>query len=139
MQIDFVKPDKDLMKQITAYVKEYVLDDEDMLAEQFIAAIYNNKLVGFVRLRKHADCDELCTLGVVEKYRLQGIGRALVEEVKKICSRELYLVCIIPTFFYKPGFKVITNNIPASMKRKWDRCTNEYVVEEEYCVMQLQK
>ncbi len=138
MQVDFKTPDKDLMKQITACVKEYVLDDEGLLANQFIAAIHNNRLVGFVRLRPHSDCDELCTLGVIEQYRKKGIGKALVEEVKKKSFKVLYLVCIIPTFFDKLGFNVIENNIPASMKRKWSRCTNDYVVEEEYCVMQLQ-
>jgi len=126
------------MKQITAYVKEYVLDDEELLANQFIVAIHNNKLAGFVRLRHHTDGDELCTLGVIEQYRGKGIGKALVEEVKKKSSGALYLVCIIPIFFDKLGFNVIENNIPASMKRKWTRCTNDYVVEEEYCVMQLQ-
>lgn len=138
MQISFAKPGEELMKQITAYVKEYELDDEKLLAEEFVAALHNTELVGFARLRRHKECDELCTLGVVKRYRGKGIGKALVEEIKKNTSVTLYVVCIIPVFFHKLGFTIVNKNIPDSIKRKQERCTEEYVVEEEYCVMQLQ-
>lgn len=139
MELSFVQPNDVLMKQIAAYVEAYVLDDEDLQPQQFVAALAGKTLVGFGRLRKHNDCDELCTLGVIEEHRGKGVGKALVNKIKKLAQQNLYLVCIIPDYFVPLGFSVIHEKIPAAMKRKHQRCTSEYVVEEEYCVMALNK
>lgn len=40
----------------------------------------NDQLLGFVLCRSYLGDAEILTLGVSEKYRQQGIGRALVEE-----------------------------------------------------------
>lgn len=128
-------PDKEFQK-IREYIHEFELDDRDLQQEQFTAAFCNDQLVGFGRLRKHNDCTELCSLGVVTSYRKQGIGKALTAELIKRSSQNLYLVCIIPEFFMPFGFH-IAGEYPSSIQNKINYCTQELVVPEQYVAMTL--
>ena len=122
------------MKFIRFCVKQFVLDDADMHSHQFVVAEIAGAIVGFGRLRKHTDCTELCTLGVVVEYRGKGIGRKLVNRLIEKSRTDLFVVCIIPAFFRKFGFKQI-DNFPVSMFQKHKMCTEKFVVPETYCVM----
>ena len=95
-------------------------------------------MVGFGRLRKHFDCIELCSLGVVTNYRRQGIGKAIVKELIKKSSDSIHLVCIIPDFFTPFGFKIV-EQYPNAIQNKLKYCTQELVVPETYVAMCLQK
>lgn len=128
-----IAAEHDLAK-VSTYVKKYVLDSEDLRAEQFVVAKKDNEVIGFGRLRRHSDALELCTLGVVEQHRRKGVGRAIVNELVKKAGDKLYVVCIIPAFFKKLGFTE-TAEFPSSIARKHHRCTTEYPVPEKYCVM----
>ncbi|MBL7890041.1 MAG: GNAT family N-acetyltransferase [Bacteroidia bacterium] len=127
-------PDEKEFQQICDYIREFELDDRDLMQEQFVAAYRNNELVGFGRLRERGDCTELCSLGVVTPHRRKGIGKALVKELIKRTKGELFLVCIIPDFFAPFGFKK-TSNYPLSIQEKIDYCTAELVVPEKYVAM----
>jgi N-acetylglutamate synthase-like GNAT family acetyltransferase len=124
--------------QIQKYIHQFELDNRNLKQKEFTAAFRGNELVGFGRLRHHADCVELCSLGVVTNYRRKGIGKAIVSDlIQRSCS-EIYLVCIIPNFFAPFGFRIISS-FPSAIQEKLDYCTSELVVPEEYIAMIFQK
>lgn len=128
------RPDEKEFEEVKKYVEEFWLDNNNMLREQFRVLLYNNKLAAFGRLRKNADATELCTLGVVKKYRGRGFGKAMVKALLKEAKSEVYVVCVIPEFFKKTGFKEISS-YPESIKAKVDLCTQYFHVGKEYKVM----
>ena len=138
MEFSLRKPSDKEFQSICDYIKEVELDNRDLKKEQFVLAAEGNQLLGFGRLRKHADCTELCSLGVVMPHRMKGIGKAIVQELLKGSTDAVFLVCIIPDFFTPLGFR-ITEQFPASIKDKITYCTQELVVPETYVAMVFQK
>ena len=124
--------------QIRNYIQQFELDDRNLKQEEFSAAFRENELVGFGRLREHTDCIELCSLGVVNDHRRQGIGKSIVKELIKRSKSSIHLVCIIPDFFTPFGF-LIVKEYPAAIQNKLDYCTHELVVPENYVAMCLTK
>ncbi|MCW3085692.1 MAG: hypothetical protein JWP12_3058 [Bacteroidetes bacterium] len=131
-------PNEKEFQQICGYIREFELDNRNLQQQEFTAAYRDDELVGFGRLRLHADCTELCSLGVVTDHRKQGIGKAIVAELIRRAPAMLYLVCIIPDYFQPFGL-VVVQNYPASIKNKLQYCTQELVVPELYTAMLLQK
>lgn len=119
---------------IVNYIAEFELDNRALKKEQFLIAKKENELLGFGRLRKHSGCDELCSLGTVTPERNKGIAKLIIQNLIDSSTQPLYLVCIIPELFTPFGFKIVTE-YPAEMQDKFDYCTNDLVVEEEYVVM----
>ena len=102
---------------------------------QFVAAKNrNNEVVGFGRIRHHKNCDELCSLGVIENERYKGIGKRLSQQLITSAIHPLYLVCIIPLFFENLGFKIVSE-FPEELREKLNYCTSELAVPEKYVVM----
>jgi N-acetylglutamate synthase-like GNAT family acetyltransferase len=85
---------------------------DDIPPEEFILAIQERKIIGFCRLQTHGDKFELSFLGVEKTFRQQGIGQALVREQLKKAKGCVYLNTIIPEYFEKLGFRIITKAIP---------------------------
>lgn len=123
--------DFELIKQL---IKQFELDDRALESGQFLAAKDGDELLGFGRIRLRKNCSELCSLGVTEPKRLQGIGKQLVKELILKSQQPLYLVCIIPEFFTPFGFKVVSE-YPDDMQEKLDYCSSELMVPETYVVM----
>ncbi len=138
MSLFLKQPNTLEFKQICDYINEFELDNRALQQDEFIGAYRNDELVGFGRIRKHTDCNELCSLGVITNERRKGIGKALVNALIKKESENLYLVCIIPNFFEPLGF-VETSKYPASIQDKIDYCSNELVVPEKYVAMKFKK
>ncbi len=134
MGFSLCKPTDKEFQAICEYIKEFELDNRDLKKEQFILAAEGSQLLGFGRLRKHADCTELCSLGVVMPHRMKGIGKAIVEALVTNNTGAVYLVCIIPDFFSPLGFQV-TEKYPTSVKDKINYCTQELAVPEPYEAM----
>ncbi len=134
MNLSFRKPNDQEFEQIRSHIKEFELDDRNLIPEEFTAAFLNNELVGFGRLRNHADCTELCSLGVVKSYRNKKVGKTIVEELIRISPYRIYIVCIIPQFFISSGFRIIAD-YPLSIKNKLDYCIHDLPVPEEYVVL----
>jgi N-acetylglutamate synthase-like GNAT family acetyltransferase len=134
----FRTPTIEEFQQICAYIREFELDNRELQQEEFTAAFRENVLVGFGRLRKHIDCTELCSLGVVTNFRKQGIGKGIVEALIQRSSKSIHLVCIIPEFFSPFGFNIV-EKYPAAILDKLHYCTQELQVPEAYVAMHLQQ
>ncbi len=134
MKITTRSPDSEEFLQICSFIKEFELDGRELKKEEFIAAFQEGQLCGFGRIREHADCSELCSLGVLEGFRLRGIGRAIVKELILKASAQLYLVCIIPEFFIPFGFQQV-ETVPVSIKDKTEFCQQHLQVPEAYVAM----
>ena len=121
---------------ITKLISEFYLDDNDLKSAQFLIAKDKGKVVGFGRLRQYPSCSELCSLGVVEDLRLKGIGSAVSRALIKKSTFPLYTVTIIPEFFSRFGFKIVTD-FPTEIGVKHSYCTNALTVPETYVVMEF--
>ncbi|MBI3520731.1 MAG: GNAT family N-acetyltransferase [Bacteroidetes bacterium] len=119
---------------IKEFIRQFELDNRALLSHQFLVAKENNEVLGFGRIREHEDCSELCSLGVTEPKRLQGIGKQLVKALILKAQQPLYLVCIIPDFFIPFGFTVVSH-YPNALEEKVQYCTSELIVPEKYVVM----
>lgn len=119
---------------IKKLIAAFCLDDNDLRAEQFLVAKFEEKIVGFGRLRQYPACTELCSLGVIEDLRLKGIGRQLTLALSKKATLPLYLVAIIPDFFTKLGFTE-TTDFPPEIGVKLKYCIESLSVPETYVVM----
>ena len=136
MEILISIPNEKEMALIRHYTTIFVLDAGDLQKQQFLIAKHKDKFIGFGRLRDHKECIELCTLGVMPAYRNKGVGKKIATELMKKSDAKIYVVCIIPKFFEKLGFKTVIN-YPDSILRKHHMCTTKFMVNEPYCVMQL--
>jgi len=125
-------------EKIKAYISLFELDNRNLDYHQFLVYKKGNQLLGFGRIRSYKDCDELCSLGVIEAERNKGIGKQLVKALIQKATSTLFLVCIIPHYFEPLNFK-ITNQYPNEILEKLNYCTNSLVVEEDYVVMKWSK
>jgi len=78
----------------------------------------DGRTVGLVALKGHADCLELCALGVDPAYRGRGIAKALIEALLVEAPGDVYLATIIPEFFEGCGFHIIKTGVPATFPAK---------------------
>ncbi len=131
-QIDSCSPE--LFEAVKKHIRELELDDRQMIQEQFLIATVNNRLAGFGRVREFNGFSEMCSLGVLPGQRLQGLGITLVQHLIKKATQPIYMVCIIPSFFERLGFR-ICDHYPEEMQQKLDYCTNSLAVPEPYVVM----
>jgi len=112
------------LKCIEDAIKEMQLDDTLIDYHQFIVAELNGEFAGFGRIKEYNDAKELCSLGVLPKYRGKGISRLLIKELKtKAVIKPLHVVTIIPALFKKFGFEEIIK-YPTSLLPKINYCTN---------------
>jgi N-acetylglutamate synthase-like GNAT family acetyltransferase len=138
MEFTLQQPTPGQFSAICQYIQAFELDNRNLQKEEFIVALYQDEILGFGRLRKHVDCVELCSLGVVTPHRMKGIGKGLVKALVESTAAPIYLVCIIPEFFSPFGFQQI-NTFPDAIKNKMNYCTQELVVSETYVTMQLMR
>lgn len=132
------EPSAQQFNEITRLIRQFELDDRDLLSTQFLAAVSEETLLGFGRIREYGACSELCSLGVVEPQRHKGIGSLLVQKLIQNTQQPLYLVCIIPGFFEPLGF-MITTEYPPELGQKLAYCREALNVPEEYVVMKYEQ
>lgn len=116
------------------FIEQFELDNRSLSKEQFLKITRQDHLIGFGRIREHAGCSELCSLGIIEPERNKGAGTQLTIELIKKATQPLYLVCIIPGFFERLGFSVC-ENYPAAIAEKLNYCRTSLPVNEIYVAM----
>lgn len=121
-------------EHIERYIKRFELDNRSLMPEQFLTIHKNNELIGFGRIREHAGCSELCSLGIIEPERNKGAGTVLTKQLMLKAIQPLYLVCIIPSFFEPLGFEVCTE-YPDAIADKLKYCNEQLPVSEQYVAM----
>lgn len=110
--------------EIVRYATLLELDASPTSADSYTVAKINSQIAGFVREKKHADCTELSTLGVIPQHQNKSIGQILVKDfLQKTTANTIYVVTVIPDYFKKFGF-TSTCNYPSSLKEKEDNCKN---------------
>ncbi|MBM3284614.1 MAG: GNAT family N-acetyltransferase [Candidatus Aminicenantes bacterium] len=115
------KAGKTDLSQIVTLAAQYNLDYEGMEADDFWVAEEGDKIVGICGLRRHPDCQELCSLGVEEASQKKGLGRELVHTLLQETGSDICLATVIPEFFQKLGFERAAA-VPPSMIKKADWC-----------------
>ena len=102
------------------------LDMDQVHAQQFYLATLNDEILGLGRVLEHDGCAELCSLGVVESHRRQGIGSKLVNALAtKTPTKPLYVVTEIPDYFLRLGFAP-SEVYPIEIADKLQRCIDLY-------------
>lgn len=122
---------------IRRLITAFELDDRALHAAEFLAAVSDDQLMGFGRIRSYGSCSELCSLGVIEPKRHRGIGRTLVQALVAKAPQPLYLVCIIPGFFEPFGFHIV-RSYPPELADKLAYCQEALSVPEPYVVMKYE-
>lgn len=120
-------------------VRKLNLDDAGMTPEQFMVCMSGDMVRGIGRIQQHAECLELCSLGVDEPFRGQGIGRSLVVALLHGLHDTVYVVTDIPAYFAKLGFLPSAAVMP-SLEDKRRRCIeqlacNEPLIMERHCAI----
>lgn len=112
---------EDELFQINQYLIEFHLDNENIDVNNTFVAEVNGELAGFGRIKKYKNCFELCSLGVLEKFIMLGIGKKLVMFLIEIFpDNEVWITTKIPEYFKNLGF-VNTQHPP---KEVIDKCNN---------------
>jgi len=112
------KPD---FPQVLELAQSYGLDYCRMEADDFWVAEENGRIMGICGLKKHPDCQELCSLGVEANDRGRGLASRLVRALLRNIQGQIYLASIIPEFFERFGFEK-TDRFPSSMVKKSEWC-----------------
>ena len=107
-------------KRIRELIALFELDGAGFEIQQFIIAEKNGEIKGIGRVREHVDCSKACTLGILHEERKKGLALALMKDMIQKAQRKdsLYLVCIIPEFFYPLGFEIVNEPWPEKIKEK---------------------
>ena len=92
------------LPDIIEILEELNLDMEDLDEDDWMVAVVKDEIVGVGRLRFYDDACELSSVGVLEDFRQQGIGKAIIQALVSDASN-VYTVTEIPAFFALSGFK----------------------------------
>jgi len=93
------------------------LDYPGLELDRLWVAEESGVIAGFVALKKHTDCLELCGLGVDPGSRGKGLGKSLVETLMADVAGDVHLATVIPKFFEACGFEK-SPDIPATFPEK---------------------
>ncbi len=119
---------------VKKYIIEFQLDNRNLNFQLFTLVKYFEKIIGFARIVNHSSCTEICTLGVDEAYRNQGIAKFLIHHICKTITNPIYVVTIEPHIFRSSHFKIVTD-MPHDLIAKLNYCTNELPVPQQYVAM----
>lgn len=98
------RPNTQEFEQAITLAKQLVLDVSEATPRQFWIVKEQEQVVGCVRAINRGPLVELATLGVLPTSEKKGIGATLVHHMQQHHS-SLHLVCVIPEYFEKLGFK----------------------------------
>jgi len=111
------KPTNEEFEQVKVAASRMKLDTTNMDMVQFDCAFSECGLAGFVRINTTSSLNELATLGIIKKFRNQGVGSLLINNLKSRYSK-IHLVSVIPGFFKGYGFQKV-KAIPKELVKKY--------------------
>ena len=123
---------------IERLAKNFDLDREDATWKQFVVAKNDNDVIGLGRLRTYPECTEIATVGVIPDERNKGVGSAIVKELVRMAPSEIFVTCVIPSFFQKLGFETV-KHYPPVLQKKVDFCKLYDFSDEQVFVMKIRK
>jgi N-acetylglutamate synthase-like GNAT family acetyltransferase len=108
--------------KIRDLIQRVGINPMDLNWKHFIVAETRDGLfIGCAQLKPHKDQSlELASIAVEERFRGQGVARALIEHQLAQSPRPLYLMCrpALGSFYEQFGFKVIgPEGMPAYFRR----------------------
>jgi N-acetylglutamate synthase-like GNAT family acetyltransferase len=115
------------------------LDYPEMERDTLWIAEEDGRVAGLVALKTHADCLELCGLGVDPAFRGRGLARTLVEALMAEAPGEVHLATIISEFFERCGFHIIRKGIPPTFPARRRTAWCEGCPRERCAVMRRSK
>lgn len=128
------QPDDAEYEVVKKYIHRFWLDSSDMRKEQFKILLLGRVFVAFARLKKYSGSAELCSLGVVERFRGKRLGITLINGLLAQVKGDVFLVTVEPRYFKKAGFQ-LTRKYPLMMRKKRERCRTHFPVGKIYRVM----
>lgn len=105
------------LPRIVDLARSLGLDYPGMENDDLWVAEDEGRVIGLVGLKTHADCLELCALGVEPTRRRGGVAKALVEALMAEAPGPVHLATVIPGFFEACGFER-TRYVPRSFIEK---------------------
>jgi N-acetylglutamate synthase-like GNAT family acetyltransferase len=99
------KTDYDAIKKL---LRELDLFYAALMMEGFWVAEKEGKIIGAAQLQDHGDFFFLGSLGVLAKERKKGVAATLLEKALGKADKDIYLYTIIPDFFRKFKFKIVS-------------------------------
>jgi N-acetylglutamate synthase-like GNAT family acetyltransferase len=132
-------------EQVIKGIEIMQLDNRELKMNDFLIALVESSiLAGFGRIRKYTNVAEVCSVGVFEKYRNNGIGKSIIQQliynftIIQKNTLPIYVVTIIPKYFEKLGFEIVKEaSYPKEIYDKWLYCVSELPVPEEYVIMRF--
>ena len=112
------KPTEEEFKEVLLGATRMKLDAKNATKDQFICAFSECGLAGFVRIKRTGEFIEIATLGVIKKFRVQGVASLLINYLLTEYDM-VYLVTVIPKFFEKFGFSE-EKMVPKELQMKFD-------------------
>ncbi len=128
------QPDDAEYEVVKKYVDLFWLDKSDMRIGQFKILLLNGVIAAFARLKNHRGGAELCTFGVVKKFRGRRLGITLLNAILSGVERDVFLITIEPEYFKKAGFRIAIK-YPPVIREKRDMCLLKFPVGKMYRVM----
>jgi len=111
---------------IKPYADKLNLDSDGLEADKLFVANKNKSLAGFGRYKTYGNIYEISTVGVLEYFRGQGIGKIIMEKlITKATSDEIWLTTVIPEYFTKFGF-VRRGNVPLELIKKTEKICKKF-------------
>lgn len=118
MSVQVVSATDDDMPLISACVARFRLDDENLVASQFIVARDQGAVVAFGRIKPYATVYELACVGVLEAERGRGLGALIVTELlRRFPAPTVYITTDLPAYFERFGFRRLADP-PAEIAAK---------------------
>jgi len=115
--MDIRKPTIEEFEEVKIAANRMKLDMANISMNQFDCAFSECGLAGFVRINSRGSVNELATLGIIKKFRNQGVGSLLINKLKSRYSK-IHLVSVIPWFFKGYGFQKV-KIIPKELIKKY--------------------
>ncbi len=111
------------MPAIAECLRRFKLDDEDLVAGQFLLLRQRGEMVAFGRIKPYGGVYELCSVGVLEDARGRGLGARMVRElIRRFPSDEVYITTDIPEYFERFGFRRIEDGPEPIFRKLRDVC-----------------